>query len=36
MAGGRNPAVLSAGTALTIRLNQAVTVVVEREESPAR
>jgi hypothetical protein len=32
MAGGRNPAVLSAGTALTIRLNQPVTVVVEREE----
>jgi hypothetical protein len=36
MAGSRNPAVLTAGTALTIRLNQAVTVVVEREESPAR
>ena len=32
MAGGRNPAILSAGTALTIRLNQAETVVVEREE----
>jgi hypothetical protein len=32
MAGGRNPAILSAGTALTIRLNQAVAVVIERDE----
>jgi len=32
MAGGRNPAILSAGTALTIRLSQPVTVVVERDE----
>jgi hypothetical protein len=32
MAGGRNPAILSAGTALTIRLNQPVTIVVERDE----
>jgi len=32
MAGGRNPAVLSSGTSLTIRLSQAVTVVVERDE----
>ena len=31
MAGGRNPATLTAGTALTIRLNEPVTVVVERE-----
>jgi type IV secretory pathway VirB10-like protein len=32
MAGGRNPAVLSAGTSVTVRLSQPVTVVVEREE----
>jgi hypothetical protein len=32
MAGGRNPAVLSSGTSLTIRLSQPVTVVVEKEE----
>jgi type IV secretory pathway VirB10-like protein len=32
MAGGRNPAILTAGTALTIRLNEPVTVVIEREE----
>jgi hypothetical protein len=36
MAGDRNPAVLSAGTALTIRLSQPVTVVVEREETSVR
>ena len=32
MAGGRNPAILTAGTALTIRLNEPVTVVIERDE----
>jgi hypothetical protein len=32
MAGGRNPAVLTAGTSLTIHLNQPVTIIVEREE----
>lgn len=31
MAGGRNPAVLSSGTSLTVRLSQPVTIVVERE-----
>jgi len=36
MAGSRNPAVLTAGTALTIRLNQPLTVVVEREETSVR
>ena len=30
MAGGRNPAVLAAGTAVTIRLRQPVTVTIER------
>jgi outer membrane lipoprotein SlyB len=32
MAGGRNPAVLTSGTSLTVRLNQPVTIVVERDE----
>jgi hypothetical protein len=32
MAGGRNPAVLSSGTSLTVRLSQPVTIVVERNE----
>ena len=32
MAGGRNPAILASGTSLTVRLSQAVTVVVERDE----
>jgi hypothetical protein len=32
MAGGRNPAVLTSGTSLTIHLSQPVTIVVEREE----
>jgi hypothetical protein len=32
MAGDRNPAVLTSGTALTIRLSQPVTIVVEKEE----
>jgi hypothetical protein len=32
MAGDRNPAVLSAGTSLTIRLSQPVTIIVERDE----
>jgi len=32
MAGDRNPAILTAGTALTIRLSQPVTIVVERDE----
>ena len=32
MAGGRNPAVLTSGTSLTVRLSQPVTIVVEREE----
>jgi hypothetical protein len=31
MAGGRNPAVLSSGTSLTVRLNQPITIVVERQ-----
>ena len=30
MAGGRNPAVLASGTAVTVRLRQAVTVTIER------
>jgi len=32
MAGGRNPAVLNSGTAVTVRLREPVTVVVERNE----
>ncbi|MGE5199910.1 MAG: hypothetical protein ACM3H9_09740 [Rhodospirillaceae bacterium] len=32
MAGGRNPAVLASGTSLTVRLNQPVRIVVERDE----
>ena len=32
MAGGRNPATLASGTSLTVRLSQAVTIVVERDE----
>jgi len=36
MAGGRNPAVLNAGTSLTVRLSQPVTIIVEREETAAR
>ena len=36
MAGDRNPAVLASGTALTIRLSQPVTIVVERDQAAAR
>ena len=32
MAGGRNPAVLTSGTSLTVRLSQPVTILVERED----
>ena len=32
MAGGRNPAVLTSGTSLTVHLSKPVTIVVEREE----
>jgi type IV secretory pathway VirB10-like protein len=32
MAGGRNPAVLNSGTAVTVRLRQPVTVTVERDD----
>jgi type IV secretory pathway VirB10-like protein len=32
MAGSRNPAVLSSGTSLTIRLSQPVTIVIEKDE----
>jgi hypothetical protein len=31
MAGGRNPAVLNAGTAVTVRLQQPVSVTIERD-----
>jgi hypothetical protein len=36
MAGGRNPATLASGTSLTVRLSQAVTVIIERDETSAR
>jgi hypothetical protein len=32
MAGGRNPAVLTSGTSVTVRLSQPVIIIVEREE----
>jgi type IV secretory pathway VirB10-like protein len=36
MAGGRNPAMLASGTSLTVRLSQAVTIIIERDETSAR
>ena len=33
MAGGRNPAVLNSGTAVTVRLREPVTVTVERDQN---